>query len=66
MNKESPGQCGSVGWRVVWKTERSQVQFLIRAHAWVADSIPVRVCARGNRFMFLSQIAVCLPPIPSL
>ena len=29
--------CGSVGWSIVPCTKGSQVQFPVRAHAWVAD-----------------------------
>ena len=37
---------------VILQTKRSQVHFLARAHAWVAASVPVGACARGNQSMF--------------
>ena len=36
----SPGWCGSIGWSVIPWTERSQVQFLVRAHTQAACFIP--------------------------
>ena len=54
---------------VILQTERSWVWFLVRAHAWVAGSVPVWVCAKGNWLMFLSHISISLPlfrpPFPS-
>ena len=42
-------------------TERSLVQFSVRAHAWVSGQVPVWKCARGSQLMFLSHIDVYLP-----
>ena len=36
-------------------TKRLQVQFPVRAHAWVAGQVPSWGCARGNGLMFLSH-----------
>ena len=35
------------------KTERSLVQFLVRAHAWVVGQAPTRGCTRGNHTLML-------------
>ena len=43
---------------IVPQSERLLVQFLVRAHAWVVDSILVRV-----HMMFLSCISVSLPSL---
>ena len=47
---------------VVPQTKRSQVQFLVRAHAQVLGLVPSRAHEGGNRLMFLSHISVSLPP----
>ena len=39
---------------VVLQSKRSPVQFLVRAHAWVAVLSSVKARARGNWSMFLS------------
>lgn len=44
----SPGRCASVGWSVLLCTERSQVQFLAKAHTEVKGSISSWVCTGGN------------------
>ena len=41
-------------------TKRSQVQFPVRAHAWVAGQVPSWGHARGSQLMFLSHIDVSL------
>ena len=46
---------------IILQTEGPQVQFLVRAHAWVTGSVPGRVCMKGNQSMFLSHIDVSLP-----
>ena len=48
------------------QSERSQVQFLVRARAWVAGSIPERVSSESNQLMFFSHISVSLPLFLSL
>ena len=42
------------------RTERSPVQFPVRAHAWVVGRVPSWGHVRGNRLMFLSHINVSL------
>ena len=41
-------------------TKRSPVQFLVRAHAWVAGQIPSWEGVRGNRLMYLSCTSIFL------
>ena len=43
------------------QTKGLPVQFLVRAHAWVAGQVPCGGPARGNQLMFLSHIHVSLP-----
>ena len=43
------------------QTERSPVQFLVRAHAWVTGQVPSGGRARGNQSMYLLHITVSLP-----
>ena len=66
----APGQCGSLGGSIVSQTERSWVLFQVRAHAYIAGSVPVWGTYEGNQSMFLSLIVVLLPlslsPFPSL
>ena len=47
------------------QTERSPVQFLARAHAWVAGQVLSWGHVRGNGWMYLSHIDVSLPLTPS-
>ena len=47
---------------VILQSERSPVQFLVGAHAWVAGLVPSWGHVRGNGLMFLSHINVSLPP----
>ena len=49
------------------QTERSLVQFLVRARAWVVGSVSGkgRTHSRGNQLKFLSRVKF-LPPFPSL
>ena len=42
------------------QTERSLVQFPVKAHAWVMGQVPSWGRARGNQWMFLSLIDVSL------
>ena len=52
------------GLGVIPQTKGSQVQFPVRAHAWVVGQVPSRGHVRGNyTLMFLS---LSLPPFPSL
>ena len=44
---------GSVGWTMV-HTPQGRGSILVRAHAWIAGSIPGRVWTGGNRMMFSS------------
>ena len=43
------------------QTERSQVQFLVRAHAWVVGQVPCGWCARGNHTVMLLSLSFSLP-----
>ena len=38
----SPGQCGLVGWNVIWHTKRFGVRFPVRALTWIVGLIPCR------------------------
>ena len=53
-----PGLVGLKGLGVVLQSERLLAPFLVRAHAWVAGSVPSQGCGRGSR-LFLSQEAAC-------
>ena len=57
-----PGWCGSVDWVPTCepKVLGSQVQFPVRAHAWVAGQVPSRGCVRGNHILML--LSLFLPP----
>ena len=48
------------------RTKGSPVQFPVRAHAWVAGQVPSWGRARGNLWMYLLHIGVCLPLCPSI
>ena len=39
-DKNRPGQRGSVGWGILLCTKMLWVCFPVRAHAWVAGSVP--------------------------
>ena len=46
-------------------TKGSPVQFLIRAHAWVAGQVPSREHSRGNHTLIFLSLSFSLPPILS-
>ena len=53
---------------IVPQTKRSTVQFPVRAHTWVAGSVPVVAHTEGSQLMILYHTNVSLPcflPCPS-
>ena len=42
-----------------------QVQFPVRAHAWVVGQVPSRACVRGNHTLMFLSLSYSLPsPLP--
>lgn len=49
-------------------SQEAMAQFLVRAHAWIVDSVPSRGCAGGSQPMILSIIigvSISLSPFVS-
>ena len=53
-------------WLVNQRVTRSQVRFLVRAHAWVVGQVPGGGNARGKRQPHIDvSFPLLLPPFPS-
>ena len=49
------------GLSVSLQTKGLQVQFPVRAHAWVAVQVPSKGCVRGNHTLMFLSLSFSLP-----